>query len=337
MSVSHSHLYHGPLGRDLVHFLRQSTAPSTQNTYRSGIRSYTTFCLSNQITPFPVTEASLCFYAVSLANRKLSFKTIKVYIFGVLYQNNMLGQFSRLSDFNILFHTLRGIRRSQGNLSSRPPRSPITIQHLHIILDYLNHSGFSPTDKAMFQAASLLAFFGLLRVSEYTCPSPCRFDPTSHLQVSNVSFNANFTMMLVRIKASKTDPFRQGTTIRLSSLSHRLCPVAAMRIYLQQNLPQTGPLFVRSNGQFFTRRQLVTLLNLALPNVPNINTHSFRIGGASAALSSGASDSMIRSLGRWTSDCYLRYLRISDNDIHHFQSRIASLTLTSTIWDPDKW
>ena len=94
---------------------------------------------------------------------------------------------------------------------------------------------------------------------------------------------------------------------------------------------------MRSNGTFLTRRQLVVLLNLALPHIPDINTHSFRIGGASAALSSGASDSMIRSLGRWTSDCYLRYLRISDNDIHDFQTRIACLALTSSVWDPDKW
>jgi len=247
-----------------------SIAPSTKNTYRSGIRSYTTFCFSNQLIPFPVTEATLCFYAVSLANRKLSYKTIKVYIFGVIYQNNMLGRFSRLSDFNILFQTLRGIRRSQGNSASRPPRRPITIEHLHAILDYLSCSGFQPTDKALFRAASLLAFFGLLRVSEYTCPSPNRFDPNSHLLASNVSFNANFTMMFVRIKASKTDPFRQGTTIRLSALSHRLCPVVAMMNYLQLSPTRSGPLFTRSGGQFLTRRQVVVLLSLALPNANNI-------------------------------------------------------------------
>ena len=39
--------------------------------------------------------------------------------------------------------------------------------------------------------------------------------------------------------------------------------------------------------------------------------HSLRIGGATAALAAGVSPSMIRLMGRWASDIYEIYCRMS--------------------------
>jgi len=97
--------------------------------------------------------------------------------------------------------------------------------------------------------------------------------------------------MYVKIKASKTDPFRSGCIIRLAAIPHNaLCPVTVMRRYLAVRGLRVGPLFIFHNGAFLTRKFGVAFLHISLPGVPNINTHSFRIGGASAALSAGASD-----------------------------------------------
>ena len=52
------------------------------------------------------------------------------------------------------------------------------------------------------------------------------------------------------------------------------------------------------------------------------SSHSFRIGAATTAASAGIPDRTIRTLGRWSSDCYRRYIRLSLN---------ASMTV------PDKW
>ena len=221
-----------------------------------------------------------------------------------------------ISALNVLYHTLRGIRRSQGNALTRPKRSPITISNLHSIAIYLNRSGFTAHDKSMFLASALTAFFDLLRISEYTCPLPT-FDASWHISTSDVQFNKEFSMMNIRLKASKTDPFRIGVTIRIAALNqHPLCPVAAMREYLKfVSHNNSTPLFVKHNGHYLTRQAIVALLKIVFCSNMTINTHSFRIGGATAALAAGASDSLIRSLGRWTSACYLRYLRISDNEL----------------------
>ena len=39
--------------------------------------------------------------------------------------------------------------------------------------------------------------------------------------------------------------------------------------------------------------------------------HSLRIGGATAALAAGVDPSVIRLLGRWSSDCYEIYTRLN--------------------------
>ena len=303
----------------------------------SGIRSYLNFCETCGLSPFPLSEASLCFYAVFSFNRGLACKTIKVYITGVLHQNSMLGCSANLALMPILHRIIRGIRRRQGNSVTRRPRKPITTSHLKAISKFLFLSGHPVSDKYMLLAACLTAFFGLLRVSEFSCPTTSRFDPTIHLLRSDVSFNLNYSLMTIRIKGSKTDPFRRGVSVRIAATFDTICPVGAMRNFLALRGLKDGPLFQFRDGKFLTRHKVYLLLEQSLPSVPDLNTHSFRIGGASAALTAGASDSMIRIMGRWSSDCYLRYLRISDSDIQKFTANMAKISCVSSAWDPDKW
>jgi len=302
----------------------------------SGVRSYVNFCERSGLTPFPVLESSLCFFAVFSYNRGLASKTIKVYITGVLHQNTMLGSSAPLSLMPVLHRVIRGIRRRQGNSPIRKPRKPITTAHLLTISRFLSVSGHSVHDIYMLLAACFTAFFGLLRVSEFSCPTHSSYDPAIHLLRSDITFNPDFSMMSLRIKASKTDPFRHGATARIAATFDNLCPVGAMRNYLALRDSHNGPLFKFHDGKFLTRKSIHALLSKSLPIESGLNTHSFRIGGASAALTAGASDSMIRIMGRWSSDCYLRYLRISDSDITKFISNMAKVSCVSSTWDPDK-
>jgi len=196
-----------------------------------------------------------------------------------------------------LRYVLRGIRRIQGNTLRRPLRNPITIAHILLGLDL----DFSLLHLSLLTTRQYgTAFFGLLRVSEFTCPG-YTFDASSHLSREDVSFNRNHSILYIKVKASKTDPFCESVIIRLAAIrDHKLCPVAAMHSYLDFRSSQSGLLFIfiLSNGHNLTRRFVAAFLDLALPGTPNINTHSFRIGGASAALSAGDSDALIRIMGR---------------------------------------
>lgn len=302
---------------------------------RSGARRYVQFCGIYGVAPFPVTEYFLCLFIVYLARSNLSFRTIKVYLFGIQFHSLLHGFPVQVSSMSYLFYTLRGIRRMQGNSLRRAPRNPITVSHLWTMFGFVSSSHFSDHDKAMWRSVVVLAFFGLLRVSEFTCGSTHSFDATLHISPSDVSFNPSFSLMYLRIKSSKTDPFRTGCVIRLASIpGHTLCPVQAARSYLRFRGNAPGPLFIFSDGKFLTRNYVVAFIRMSLPGIPNIHSHSFRIGGASAALSAGASDALIRVMGRWSSDCYNRYIRVSDPQVTRFQTQLAH-AFTTKVWDSD--
>lgn len=63
---------------------------------------------------------------------------------------------------------------------------------------------------------------------------------------------------------------------------------------------------------------------MSLLGVLNINTHSFRIGGAFAALSAGSADALTHIMGRGSIDCYNRYFRLLDNQVSKFQFDLTS-------------
>ena len=69
----------------------------------------------------------------------------------------------------------------------------------------------------------------------------------------------NPTCFKVRIKCSKTDPFRAGCDIYLGRGVDSVCPIVALGNYLTQRGSTPGPLFMFSNGRPLTRQHVVFL------------------------------------------------------------------------------
>jgi hypothetical protein len=79
------------------------------------------------------------------------------------------------------------------------------------------------------------------------------------------------------------------------------------------------------------------VLNSIKPQgVENMSTHSFRIGAATTAAAAGYPKWAIQALGRWSSDCYRTYVRISDNTINSLSSAMAAITyVIPNLFDPE--
>ena len=118
----------------------------------------------------------------------------------------------------------------------------------------------------MVWAAACTGFFGFLRAGEFTVPSAGAYDREVHLSLNDLATDchSNPSLFRVRIKQSKTDPFRQGVDVYLGATGTAICPVHALWAYLEKRGPSPGPLFLFHSGTPLTRASLVDRLHLAL-------------------------------------------------------------------------
>ena len=81
------------------------------------------------------------------------------------------------------------------------------------------------------------------------------------------------------------------------------------------------------NGEPLTRTVFVVKLKAALTHLGfdsnKYSGHSFRIGAATSCNSNLVHDDMIKTLRRWKSDCYNRYIRTSDEDIRRALNQMS--------------
>ena len=94
----------------------------------------------------------------------------------------------------------------------------------------------------------------------------CTFDPSIHLTIQDLQVDAevNPSSLQVRIKSSKTNPFRQGCFIYLGRGQASLCPISAILAYLHLRGPSSGPFFIDTHGQPLTRSRLSSFIQSVL-------------------------------------------------------------------------
>ena len=107
----------------------------------------------------------------------------------------------------------------------------------------------------MIWSAFLLCFFGFLRSGEITIPDASSYDPSVHLNFNDIAADIpqSPNKLKIRIKASKTDPFRQGVNIYIGKTNNSLCPVSALLNYLIMRGTAPGLLFRFKNGSPLTK------------------------------------------------------------------------------------
>ena len=311
-----------------------SIAPSTRRNCTSATDAYTTFCYEHLLIPFPPKEITLILYATHLASHS-SHSNLKLHLSAIKHRSILQGHHIPFSDYQQLYLLLRGIKRSQGPSRSLPQRLPITPPLLMIIKQNLFNSSKLYQDKIMLWAAITTAFFGFLRISEYTAQRKTRFDPNITLLLSDISITKN--TIHLHLKTSKTDPFRHGVTVRIHANNTNPCPVNALMLYISLHPNPTGPLFIFNNGSFLTRPDINSILRDMSDGAINISSHSLRIGAASTAAAMGCPKYLIQSMGRWSSDCFRRYIRIADHTLRKASQAIATCNIPVPLhFDPHK-
>ena len=311
-----------------------AVAPSTYDNYSSSFANYETFCRHHRLGVLPAEESTLVLFATELSHTH-SHSSIKVHMSAIAYHSVINGCPINFAQFCKLYYLLRGIKRTQGKKHRKKKRAPITPSTLKKINAHLFRSSRPYKDKVMLWAALLTAFYGFLRVSEYTSYRKTTYDPATTLLYKDITFRSDGSISLF-IKKSKTDPFRQGVMLRIAKNNSRLCPVNALRHLATIHPSKSGPLFTFTNGRYLSRRDVNKLLVESTGGKMNISSHSLRIGAASTAAAAGCPKWLIQALGRWSSDCFRQYIRIPKDTIDKTSSILARCKATDMdSFDPD--
>ena len=195
---------------------QSALAPTSQRTYASAQQRYVCFCISFGLAPLPVQFAS------HLANETLAHSTIKGYLSAIRHLQRASG-FPDPATSNIpkLEWVIKGIKstqaRAQSSKHTRHPITPHIVKAMGAVWEAQGHH-------VMLWAAVTLCFFGFLRSGEVILPSDYAFDPATHLTFDDIIVDdiTKPTLLKLRLKASKTDPFRKGVDIVVGKTNNKL-------------------------------------------------------------------------------------------------------------------
>lgn len=275
-------------------YFRSGLAPSTRRSYSSAKKRFLEFCEASHTSPLPLSEQVMCRYVAYLGEQGLSPKSIKAYLSAARHlQISMNMRDPKLGEMPKLEQVMKGVKREYAKKSPGKRVRLLVTPDILLKLRGVWEANSKHHNSIMLWAAGSLCYFGFLRAGEITVPAESAYDSGQHLNVSDVMVNSisDPTLIKIKIKASKTDPFRQGLDIFVGKTDNKLCPVAALLAYLAKRGRQKGMLCRFENGRLLTRDRFVTSVREALKaagvDCRSYSGHSFRIGAATAASKRG--------------------------------------------------
>lgn len=216
----------------------------------------------------------------------------------MLFISNQIAEGPGISSMARLEQVIKGIKAVQAMASttgSRPARLPTTLELLR------NRCGSRGATYGTMRCCGRLVrcfFPGFFRSGDITVqPTESAFDEGAHLGLKDISVDCvvNPQVLKVKLKASKTDPFRIGIDVCIGMTNNTLCPVAAVLAFMSLRGQGPGPLLgwqAPDAGQTGDRSE---------PGIvggrSGYSGHSFRSGAATTAAKQGIGDATIKMLG----------------------------------------
>lgn len=282
------------------------------------------------LSDLPINEELLIYFVAHCVSRlNLSHSTIKQYLCGIKFrcqENNVV--YPDLNQLSGLEKVLNGAKR-MCERKSNTTRCPITFDILKNLCLWLRKC--NSVSNFLLETVCTIGFFGFLRCGEFTVDEGHEFDPFFNLCISDLVITSDYA--LLKLKVSKTDPFRQGINIKLFPTNDVICPYKIASTYVQSRIlsnPNTqDPLFVDSCGKALSRNKYISALRHALCccgyDSSKYSGHSLRQGAATSAGAAHVQDHLIKILGRWSSEAYCRYIKTSDSEIKLAQNALIKM------------
>ena len=287
-------------------------------TYHNVWKNFNDFIIDFNLVPLS-WEKKLVFFCTYLVEEcKVQSSTLKTYISAI--KSTLLSDGYLLSDDQLLLNCItRTCRKRNDRIYNRMPigKNLLDVMLLEVERKYSDNQ---PYLEILYKVAFLLAYYGLLRVSELTLTS------SKHaIKAQDIHTATNKSKILIQLHSSKTHGKEsRAQNIKIvpnpdfnkNQTKLIFCPFEVTECYLklqgnfctknQQFLVFADGSPVTSRHFRMTMRDILSRLNL---DNKLYDTHSFRIGRANDMLKAGYTIDQIKLSGRWKSNAIFKYLR----------------------------
>lgn len=317
------------IDRSVRQALKCATASGAAGSILTGVRAWITFCSIHDTTPHRPLDPNepiwvkleeewlaMRFVCDLVESRGIKPRTAAQY-FGQAQAWHLREHGIKLAaglKLERLVQMLKGLRRIHGD-SSRKVRRGLRAKHLRAIMDA--HLDPAVPEHANIRAALAVAFQGLLRGSEFTVSKA--WDPDMDLARVDIS-SLTPERLVFLMRPGKNMNHLKGKTVPLviGAGGVYIDAVAEVRnmLAVDPNSPSAAeqtPMFRDARGEALRGDSLRLWIQAAMldfgEDPKHFGLHSLRIGGATALFAAGADPLVIRTMGRWSSDCYRLYVR----------------------------
>lgn len=303
-----------------LHLLR-GWRDNTLLGYNAAVKKFKVFLTEQNKLPWTLPASpndiyEFCFWAgrveAESQSQDISSTSLKKYLYGIQAWHTYHDQpYPSVANTRVKI-LLRACGRQDSLTPARPQKA--AVQLCHLLLLYHEWINGSEEDLAALDCV-LVAFWGMMRLAEVTYDQNSG-QPTwinSILCEDVLHEGSTSTSVTLAVRGAKTAKAGEAQRVLLNAQPNVLCPVLAIKRRLARMCHPKDGLFSYGDVPRFnlTRSSLVkkcSAIWVAHGHL-GLSGHSFRVGGASFRAALGVPHTQIKTLGRWTSDCYKLYLR----------------------------
>jgi hypothetical protein len=306
--------------------LNSAVARSTWAKYNSGFNAFCDFEVSTgRRYSWPLSqEVWRSFIVWCHYHRRLSHNSIRTYLSALKFVHTLRGfSCTHLEDDKLSKLLLNGAEHLDSRFIHNPnTRRVMTLPLLITLGRRIAATSWPALDKQVIWAAATTGFFGTVRMGEILASAEKSFSPASDLLWKDVRCSSS-SSLLIHLKNPKSG-IPGGEKVDLFEFpGYDCCPVQALKNLRAKQLEvgnsdESLPVFRFSSGKNLTcaimNRTLADLLpDFCSPGQDSITCHSFRAGIPSilAMFPDLMTSDQIKGWGRWQSDCYMLYTRLS--------------------------
>ena len=289
-------------------------AKGTAQNMLSGIRTWVTYCVYFSRPVLPATSSSVIPY-LELMSITVTYSHLKHLLSALKFFHLTRGFTFPEHDFDIN-NTLHGLKRRIAHTPHQAlPLTPTILRELFRSLDMRKDK-----DRALW-CSYLVTFYCLFRKSNSVPKSANNLDLKRTLLSKHIHVDTRNNVVYVHVTFAKTIQFgNRDLVIPIPGNSDpALDPVRHLHaLFTRVPSPPDTPAFTFKSNNFITYSSFTTslkkLLGMAGYNPSLYTGHSFRRGGASFLFKLGASILQIQASGDWSSQCFVRYLHVSEEE-----------------------